>query len=423
MTPEKVILKRDIESAKQSELWLKLEDIPFSKRNSLDDRRRSAWNRYLSLAMPDRMDETWRRVDLTKMPYDVINQSHLTGKLNKPEMEIESADDLRSKGVLGVNLLDAENIYSDLVEKAIDQLIDPDMDKFAALAAAQADSGAFLYVPRGLSIDQPIRISLSCSGDTLALFNHLIWLEPDTKLTLILDYRLKDTKHGTQLNIGSTGMHIGENATLTVVELQPDGKNTWNIIHERAQLEKNSNLVWIVCSAGSRLTKDFIQIDLTQPGAEAKVAGLYIPSDHQQVEFETRQNHLSPNTTSDLLFKGVLLNESSSLFRGMIYVAPKAVKTDGYQANRNLILGPKAHADSLPGLEILADDVQCSHGATIGNIDPEELFYLQTRGLGKGDARQLIVQGFLDPIIQRIPLETERIRIQKRIERKMSLIQ
>jgi len=423
MTPEKAIVKREIESAKQSELWLKQEDIPFSKRKSLDDRRRSAWNQYLSLGMPNRMDETWRRVDLTKMPYEVINQSHLTGKLNKPEVEIECPDDLRSKGALVLNLLDAENHYSDLVEKAIDQLIDPAADKFAALAAAQADSGAFVYVPRGLTIDQPVRITLSSSGDTLALYHHLIWLEPDTKLTLILDYRLKDTTSGTQINIGGVGLHIGENATLTVVELQPGGKYAWNIMHERAQLEKDATLDWVVCSAGSRLTKDFIQIDLTQPGARAKVAGLYIPSDSQQVEFETRQNHLSPNTTSDLLFKGVLLNESRSLFRGMIYVAPKAVKTDGYQANRNLILGPRAHADSLPGLEILADDVRCSHGATIGKIDPEELFYLQTRGLDKGDARQLIVQGFLDPIVQRIPVEAERMLMQEHIASKMSSLQ
>jgi Fe-S cluster assembly protein SufD len=420
MDEPKVIIKQKSDPEKPVGLWLGKQDIPLGNRKNLNNQRMSAWELYNSMPMPSRMDEAWRRIDLSQMPFERINQAHSTGILNKPEVKIIASNLPEVKDASLTNLMEAEIKYSGLVEKARAALIKPGMDKFAALSAAYANSGAFIYLPKNVQLEQPLRVTLTDSGDTLALFQHLIWLEKDSRVTLIVDYRTQGASARVQMNIGSIGIHVGENAALTIVELLPKGQKSWSIIHAWAQVDRAGLLEWITCSTGSRLLKEFIQIDLNNSEARANVSGLYITDENQQVEFDTRQNHHSPNTTSDLLYKGVLLDESRALFRGMIYVAPGAFKSDGYQANKSLILGPHAHADSIPGLEIMADDVRCSHGATIGKIDPEELFYLQTRGLNKLDARQLIVQGFLDPIVQKIPLEVDRLSLRKQIGIKMS---
>ncbi|NMC12070.1 MAG: SufD family Fe-S cluster assembly protein [Chloroflexi bacterium] len=149
------------------------------------------------------------------------------------------------------------------------------------------------------------------------------------------------------------------------------------------------------------------------------MSGFYFSNGVQHFDHDTQQNHLAPHTTSDLLFKGALRDRSYSVWQGMIYVAPKAQKTDGYQANRNLTLSPEARADSIPGLEILADDVRCTHGATVGKIDADQMFYLQSRGISKKDAEKLIVEGFFDPIMQRIPFDGVRSRFQNAISKKL----
>jgi Fe-S cluster assembly protein SufD len=157
-------------------------------------------------------------------------------------------------------------------------------------------------------------------------------------------------------------------------------------------------------------------------GSTGRMSGFYFTDHDQHLDHDTQQNHLAVNTTSDLLFKGALLGESRSVWQGMIYVAPGAIKTDGYQANRNLVLSPKARADSIPGLEILADDVRCTHGATVGKIDASQVFYLRSRGIPQLDAEKLIVEGFFDPIMQRIPFEGVKQRFQEAIHRKMETL-
>jgi Fe-S cluster assembly protein SufD len=176
---------------------------------------------------------------------------------------------------------------------------------------------------------------------------------------------------------------------------------------------------WIFGSLGSKVTKNFSNLDLVGQGATGKMSGFYFANHHQHLDHDTQQNHMAPNTTSDLLFKGALLGESRSVWQGMIYVDPSASKTDGYQANRNLVLSEKARADSIPGLEILTDDVRCTHGATVGKIDKDLTFYLQSRGIPVKEAEKLIVEGFFDPIMQRIPFEGVRKRFQQAIEEKM----
>ncbi|MBP7692640.1 MAG: SufD family Fe-S cluster assembly protein, partial [Anaerolineales bacterium] len=202
-------------------------------------------------------------------------------------------------------------------------------------------------------------------------------------------------------------------------ELQSLGKNVWNFTHERVRVGANSKVDWIFVAQGTRLTKNFSEIDLDGQGATGKMSGYYFSDGEQHLDHDTQQNHNAPLTTSDLLFKGALKDKSRSVWQGMIYVAPGAQKTDGYQANRNLVLSPQARADSIPGLEILADDVRCTHGATVGQLEEEHIFYLMARGMSRRESERLVVDGFFDPILQRIPFEGVRERLKRSIEAKM----
>ena len=165
--------------------------------------------------------------------------------------------------------------------------------------------------------------------------------------------------------------------------------------------------------------QEFCRIGPGWPGCHRKMSGFYFTDHQQHLDYDSQQNHLAPNTTSDLLFKGALVDQSRAVWQGMIYVAPGAVKTDGYQASRNLILSDTARADSIPGLEILTDDVRCTHGATVGKIDRDQVFYLMGRGIPRLEAERLIVEGFFDPIMQRIPFNGVKKRFQHAIHTKM----
>jgi len=186
------------------------------------------------------------------------------------------------------------------------------------------------------------------------------------------------------------------------------------------KVHRQARANWIFGSVGSRLLKSFMEIDLVEEGAEGYMSGFYFADDHQHMDHDTQQNHLAPHTTSDLLFKGALKDTARSVWQGMIYVAPEAQHTDGYQANRNLILSEGARADSIPGLEIMANEVRCTHGATLGRVDDEQVFYLRTRGLPESEAKRIIVEGFFDEVLQRIPFAGVRERFREVVHEKMA---
>jgi len=221
------------------------------------------------------------------------------------------------------------------------------------------------------------------------------------------------------MHSGLVEILVSQNASLKFIELQSWGEHVWNFSHERAQVHRYGNIEWIFGAMGSHVTKNFTDLDLIGEGATGKVTGFYFADGVQHFDHDTQQNHLAPQTTSDLLYKGALKDKSYSVWQGMIYVSPHAQKTDGYQANRNLTLSPLARADSIPGLEILANDVRCTHGVTVGKVDAEQMFYLQSRGISKKDGERLIIEGFFDPIMQRIPFESMRSRFQNAIYRKL----
>jgi Fe-S cluster assembly protein SufD len=406
--------------------------------------RARAWEAFKRLPIPSTSEEVWRRTDIHTMPADAfvfpkegayLDLPAVPESLLKPLVadqhggqivllpggsQIDLDEKLAQKGVIFTDLKTALQKHADLVAKLIGQVVNVEEGKFSALAGAFAQNGIFLYVPKGVTVDAPLHSVLWGPGANLAHVSHLlVCIEDGASATYVHESASPAGDKGQAMHAGIVEIKVGSDANFKFVELQSWGQNVWNFSHERVRVERGGNLDWIFGAVGSHLTKNFSELDLAGEGAQGRMSGFYFTDGSQHLDHDTQQNHLAPHTTSDLLFKGALKGRSRSVWQGMIYVAPGAQKTDGYQANRNLVLDPGARADSIPGLEILADDVRCTHGATVGKMEKEPLFYLLSRGIPQRDAERLIVEGFFDPIMQRIPFEGVRERFQQAILDKM----
>jgi Fe-S cluster assembly protein SufD len=409
----------------------------------LREYRKDAWKKFEQLGLPKTTEEPWRRTDIrqlqtgsfalpeksktSKLPAipkrllkPLVGAGHGGQIILSPEKtSIELSKAIAKQGVVFTDFATAAKKHPELLKKVLGKVVKPGEGKFAAMAAALASRGVLLYVPKGVTVEEPLHSVLWGPGSGLAYFSHLlVWVEDGASVTYVHE-AASPTEDKQTLHAGIVELHVGEDASLRFVELQSWGEHVWNFSHERARAMRGANLDWIFGALGSRLTKNFSEINLEGEGSTARMSGFYFTDGEQHLDHDTQQNHLAPHTTSDLLFKGALEDKSRSVWQGMIHVSPEAQRTDGYQANRNLVLSKHAHADSIPGLEILADDVRCTHGATVGKIDDNEFFYLRSRGIPASEARRLIVEGFFDPIMQRIPFEGVRQRFQQAIVQKM----
>ena len=407
--------------------------------------RNQAWELYQSLPLPNLKDEAWRRTDLgalqaaslsladsvdqaaypqapEELLQPLVGEEHGGQVIMLPDQtRVTINPHLAEKGVVFTDLRTAEREHPDLLRKILGTVVQPAEGKFAAMAAALGQTGVFLYVPEGVQVEEPLHSVLWAPGINLAYFSHiLVLVEDGASVTYVHESASPTEAAGQAMHAGIVEIHVGDNAKFNFVELQSWGEHVWNFSHERARVGRDATLDWIFGALGSHLTKNFSELDLVGEGATGRMSGFYFTDGVQHLDHDTQQNHHAPNTTSDLLFKGALKDRSRSVWQGMIYVAPGAQKTDGYQANRNLVLSRTARADSIPGLEIMADDVRCTHGATVGKIDPDQIYYLRSRGIPYQDAERLIVEGFFDPIMQRIAFEGVRSRFQQAILEKMS---
>jgi len=412
--------------------------------DSVASYRTLAWNAFKQLSLPVNTEEAWRRTDIHALPVekfklttDGANEFPSVRKdLLKPlvadqhggqiiltpnGVEIDLEERLAKQGVIFTDLRTAEQKYPDLLAKMIGKTVNVEEGKFAALAGAFAQNGVVLYVPKGVTVDAPLHSVLWGPGANLAHVSHiLVLVDEGASVTYVHEAASPDDMATNSMHAGLVEIQIMRDASMKFVELQSWGRHVWNFSHERIRVERGGSLDWIFGAIGSRLTKNFSELDLAGEGATGRMSGFYFTDGNQHLDHDTQQNHLAPHTTSDLLFKGALKGKSRSVWQGMIYVAPGAQKTDGYQANRNLVLSDGARADSIPGLEILADDVRCTHGATVGKLEQEPLFYLKSRGIPQAEAEKIVVEGFFDPIFQRIPFEGVRERFQEYIANKMA---
>jgi Fe-S cluster assembly protein SufD len=312
--------------------------------------------------------------------------------------------------------------HADLILKHASKVVPPEDGKFAALATAMVEDGVFVYVPKGVQLEAPLHSVLWVPGEGQAFFSRvLVVVEEGASITFVHEAASPHTAKGESIHVGLVELSVADNATLQFIELQNLGENIWNITHERATVGRDGRLDWVFGAVGSQVTKTFSDIDLRGEGAEGRMSGFYFADSHQHLDHDTQQNHFAASTTSDLLYKGALIEKSRSVWQGMIYVAPGAQKTDGYQANRNLVLSKHARADSIPGLEIMANDVRCTHGATVSQLEEEPIYYLMTRGLPRREAERMVINGFFGQIMERIPFEGVRERFQGMIDAKLGV--
>jgi Fe-S cluster assembly protein SufD len=289
-------------------------------------------------------------------------------------------------------------------------------EKFAAHNAAVWEHGLLVVVPRGVELEQPLALRVLNSAEGGALFFRLLVVaEEGCRFSLIEEYASASPELSGYTNVVAE-LFVGQAAKLEYVSLQNLSRETWHFAAHHARVERDAELDWVAGGFGSKKGKVWIQNDLTGPGATSRVTGAYFADATQHLDYDTYQLHSAPNTTSDFAFKGALRDEATAVWRGMIRVEEDAQRTNAYQENRNLMLSPTTHAVPIPGLEILANDVRCTHGATVGQVDREQLFYLMARGLPRGEAERLIVRGFFSDVLDRIELEPVREALGEALE-------
>ncbi len=404
--------------------------------------REKAWAMYQETPMPTTQDEPWRRTDIRAFDWNGVAHSALNGTngsskvpahLLQPlagdshggQLVIENgvvidhavSDEIKAQGVIFTDFLSATRDHADLVQKHLESAVKLDEGKFSMMAAALVDQGVFVYVPAGVKVEQPLHAVTWSDGQ--AHFSRVLVVAEDGAEVTVVNELSSPATEDQPLHCGTVETIVGNEADVKFISLQTLGENVWHFTHERSVIGKDANLDWIFASLGTRFTKNFTELDLAGQGAFGRMSGFYFAERDQFMDHDTQQNHLAPDTESDLLFKGALVDNSRSVWQGMIYCAKEAQRIDGFQANRNMILSKKARADSIPGLEILADDVACTHAATIGQLEDEHLFYLMSRGIPYDEARRVIVEGFYDPILQRIPFEGVQLRLKAFIREKI----
>ncbi len=395
----------------------------------LADQRKLAWNTFNELPWPSNKDEEWMRTDIRMFKLEkfsiaasesdatiesanVLAQGvELAGSLSFQGGKCQTNKSLDQrwidKGVIFGNLADVANEHSELVEKYLNKLVDPNIDRFSALHAASWTSGTFLYVPRNVVLDQPIHTS-SLMRDGECDFGHtLIIIEEGAEATVLAE-SASDSEESTGLHCGGIEIFVGDRANLRYVNLQDWSQKVWHFAHQKATVGKDSNLQWTVGALGSKLAKVNQHVDLTGTGANSQVNGVMFTEKKQHLSYHTLQRHVAPHCNSDFLYKAALQDSSRTVWRGMIKVDEGAQKTDGFQRNDNLLLSTKARADSIPGLEIEADDVRCTHGSTSGRVDEELIFYAMARGFTRKEAIRSIVIGFFQQVFDRVTIESVR---------------
>ncbi|MEM9940534.1 MAG: Fe-S cluster assembly protein SufD [Planctomycetota bacterium] len=393
----------------------------------LTEQRRQAWDRFIELGWPTRKDEEWMRTDIRQFKLEEFEIGGIRAQIGSPNLLSEGVDvagsvsfsggvatvqkDLDSnwidKGVVFGPLNELVHTHGDLIEKYLNRLVDPNIDRFSALHAATWANGYFLYVPRNVVLEQPIHTS-NIMGDGGSDFGHtLIVLEDGAEATVLAESS-SDSSESGGLHCGAVEIYVGDRANLRYVNLQDWSQNVWHFAHQKATVGQDSNLQWTVGALGSKLAKVNQHVDLTGEGGNTQVNGVMFTENEQHLSYHTQQRHCDPNCVSDFLYKAALQDHSRTVWRGMIKVDKDAQKTDGFQRNDNLLLSTKARADSIPGLEIEADDVRCTHGSTSGRVDEELIFYAMARGFTRKEAVRAIVVGFFQQVFDRVTIESVR---------------
>src|SRR5436309_6933933 len=390
------------------------------------DQQRAAWQQFEALATPTRKDQAWRfsnvgLLDLapfkTSPPLSEDDRNNVlkysrgldeyaARMIFANDQLIERdvvSDDLKKRGVIFQPLERAMVEHADVFRKYfMSTEATLGSAKFAALHKAFVSTGTFLFVPRGLEIELPIEIFHWLRHDNMSVFPHLLLVADElAKVTVIEHFRsCNPTTPG--FACGVNDLIAGPGAKVTYVCAQNWAENVIALQMNSTTVDHDGSAMSLNLHLGSRYSRFESLSRLTGDGSRSDLLALAVAKHQQEFDARTLQDHISPHTASDLLYKNALDDRARTTFGGLIRVEPHAHFTDAYQKVRNLLLSDDAEANSMPGLEILADNVRCTHGATSGQIDADELFYLRTRGIPIPVAQRLVVTGFLNEVIQRL---------------------
>lgn len=406
--------------------------------------RREAWQRFVETPLPSRTHEHWRRTDISHLRLEDIVPALPKPSPTLPDWLEEIirgglrrvggtlafvdgaliyshlTDSLRKRGVVFADWTQAIQTKPDAVRQAVEQLdYDPADEKFTAMARAYAMAGTVLVVPAGVHVALPLQTFFTISEATAVFPRTLVILEEGSRVTL-LDGLLSPDLPTRAFGSGVADLVLGEGAELTYVLFQQWGRGMEYFHHQRAVLGRDSHLTTITVALGASMSKATIESVLCSPGAVSDMLGVVFGDGHQHFDHHTVQLHTVGNTTSDLLFKVALDGQAYSAYSGLIRIEPGAQKANAYQRNENLVLSKQAHAETLPNLEIEANDVRCTHGATVAPVDTEQMFYLMSRGLAPRDAKRLIVEGFLQPVLDRIDAKSLREMVSAKVDQKIA---
>ena len=359
--------------------------------------------------LPDQKTKGWEFTDLSGLELDSYEPGSAEASIGAVE------------GAVVLPLKEASESRPELVEGRLGSLAPAD-DPFVARNDEAWSDGVLVHVPAGVKVEEPIRIEVPLSESGSALnWRTLVVLEEGAEAEIWEHWSSPSDDVDALLN-SVVELSVGQAATLRYVNTQDISEQAWIFATQRAQVERDGRLDWTALGFGSANGKVRMETNLAGPGSEARVTGGYAGGPGQHLDYDTTQEHAAPNTNSDLAFRGVLAAGSTAVWRGMIRVDPGAQQTDAFQESRNLLLSTEAHADAIPGLEIEADDVRCTHAAAVAQVDRDQLFYLTSRGLGEAEAKSLIIEGFLESLVERLAEGPVRDEISAALERRLAEI-
>ena len=352
----------------------------------------------------------------------VNERSGLIVQHNSSVVYTQLRDELKAQGVILTDLETALREYPELVqEHFMTKCVPATTSKYTALHAAFWTGGFFLYVPEGVEIEAPILAQVWVDSSASAIFSHsLVIAESQSNIRFVQEFTSSiEAEHPTLVS-DVVEVIAKREAMVEFSNLQDLDQHTWLITNKNATHENDASVTFVMADLGAQLNLNTIGAGLQGNGCAAELVGVFFTDHNQRYAINTLSDHVGVSTNAETMIKGVLTDESRVEFDGMIRIHTNAQQTASFLAAHGLLLSKKARGEFIPGLEIAANDVSASHGATTGQIDEEQLFYLMVRGIARPEAERIIVQGFFEPVLQRIPLENLRIRLRRSIISRMS---
>ncbi len=383
----------------------------------LREQRVAAFDLFEQMQWPPHTQDGWRRIDLRKIDLDGLKPVTSSGSVAMSESllqqrsglvvhngatasQVELSDELKAKGVIFTSLQEAVRTMPQLVQQHLGGAIKSNLNRFTAMNAAFWTGGVFLYVPKDVKIELPLHALFGSDADGAVFSRVLIFIDRFSEVTFV---SASQSGEANVFNDGVAEIYVGDSARLRYINVQQWGEKVNDISFQKAVLSPSSKLDLFNIGLGGNISRTQVDAELSGAGSETMLTGLYFPRREQYLEYNTLQDHAAASTTSNLLYKGVNEDNGRSVFEGLIMVQPEGKLSSSGMTNRNLLLSKTAHADSVPNLEIKANDIlKCSHASSLGPVDADSLFYLMSRGIPQEVAKQIVVEGFFAEVINKL---------------------